>query len=103
MRGDQRSVRSSASCTAIRATKAFASPAGAACTQVLTECGGGIQAVAVGDGELQVRSYPSSHGGHVAAAGWEHLLDLDLRAHAPRIAEEAVALLTAPVCPEEVT
>ena len=25
-------------------------------------------------GELQVRSYPSAHGGHVAAAGWEHVL-----------------------------
>jgi TldD protein len=52
---------------------------------------------------MQIRSYPSSHGGHVAAAGWEHLLELDLAAHAPRIAEEAVALLTAPVCPQEIT
>jgi TldD protein len=101
--GDERVVRSWAGCTAIRTSKAFASTEGAACTQVLTECGGGIQAVAVGDGELQVRSYPSSHGGHVAAAGWEHLLALDLAAHAPRVAEEAVALLTAPVCPEHVT
>jgi TldD protein len=103
MRGDERIVRTWAGCTAIRTTKAFASTDGAACTQVLTECGGGIQAVAVGDGELQVRSYPSSHGGHVAAAGWEHLLALELGGHAPRIAEEAVALLTAPVCPAEVT
>jgi TldD protein len=103
MRGDERVVRTWAGCTAIRTAKAFASTEGAACTQLLTECGGGIQAVAVGDGELQVRSYPSSHGGHVAAAGWEHLLALDLAAHAPRIAEEAVALLTAPACPEHVT
>jgi len=103
MRGDARIVRTSASCTAIRTTKAFASTEGAACTQVLTECGGGISAVAVGDGELQIRSYPSAHGGHVAAAGWEHLLELDLATHAPRVAEEAVALLTAPVCPQEIT
>jgi TldD protein len=103
MRGDERVVRTWAGCTAIRTTKAFASTEGAACTQVLTECGGGIQAVAVADGDLQVRSYPSSHGGHVAAAGWEHLLELDLAAHAPRIAEEAVALLSAPVCPRDVT
>jgi TldD protein len=87
----------------MRTTKAFASTEGAACTQVLTECGGGIQAYAVGDGELQVRSYPNSHGGNVAAAGWEHLLGLELAAHAPRVAEEAVALLTAPECPEQVT
>jgi len=98
MRGDERVVRTWAGCRAIRTTKAFASTEGAACTQVLTECGGGIQAVAVGDGELQIRSYPSSHGGHVAAAGWEHLLELDLKGQAPRIREEAVALLTAPVC-----
>lgn len=103
MRGDERIVRTWAGCTAIRTSKAFASTDGAACTQVLTECGGGIQSVAVGDGELQVRSYPSSHGGHVAAAGWEHLLALDLAAHAPRVAEEAVALLTAPVYPEQVS
>ena len=103
MRGDERIVRTSASCTAIRTSKAFASTEGAVCTQVLTECGGGIAAVAVGDGELQVRSYPSAHGGHVAAAGWEHVLELDLAGHAGRIAEEAIALLTAPVCPEEIT
>ena len=103
MRGDDRVVRTWAGCRAIRTSKAFASTEGAACTQVLTECGGGLQAFAVGDGELQVRSYPSSHGGHVAAAGWEHLLELELAAHAPRVAEEAVALLTAPVCLEEIT
>jgi TldD protein len=103
MRGDERIARTWAGCSAIRTTKAFASTEGAACTQVLTECGGGIHAVAVGDGELQVRSYPSAHGGHVAAAGWEHLLELDLKAHAPRVAEEAIALLSAPVCPQDVT
>jgi len=100
MRGDQRIVRSEARLSAIRTAKALASTDGAACTQVLTECGGGVQATAVDDGELQVRSYPNSHGGHVAAAGWEHLLDLDLAGHAPRVADEAIALLTAPVCPE---
>ncbi len=103
MRGDDRVVRTWAGATAIRTSKAFASTDGAACTQVLTECGGGIQAVAVGDGELQVRSYPSSHGGSVAAAGWEQLAGLDLAGNAPRVAEEAVALLTAPVCPEQLT
>jgi TldD protein len=103
MRGDERIVRTWAGCMLMRTTKAFASTDGAACTQVLTECGGGIQAYAVGDGELQVRSYPNSHGGNVAAAGWEHLLGLELSAHAPRVAEEAVALLTAPECPEQVT
>jgi TldD protein len=35
----------------------------------------------------------------VAAAGWEQVESLDLPAQAPRVADEALALLTAPVCP----
>ncbi|HEV2753217.1 MAG TPA: TldD/PmbA family protein [Solirubrobacteraceae bacterium] len=97
--GDARIVRTEASCLSTATTTAFASTDGAACIQEVTACGGGIQAWAAGDGELQVRSYPSAHGGDVAQAGWEHLLGLDLVAHAPRVAEEAVALLTAPPCP----
>ena len=47
-----------------------------------------------------MRSYPTAHGGGLsAAAGWEHVLALDLAGHAPRVAEEAVALLSAPQCP----
>jgi len=46
-----------------------------------------------------VRSYPASHGGHVAQAGYEHFLSLDLAGHAPRLAEEAQELLSAPACP----
>ena len=52
--------------------------------------------------ELQVRSYPLAHGGLFAAAGWEHVLALDLAGHAPRVTAEAIELLTAPVCPEGV-
>jgi TldD protein len=51
----------------------------------------------------QVRSHPLAHGGLFSAAGWEHVEALDLAAHAPRVAEEAIALLTAPPCPEGVT
>ncbi len=56
-------------------------------------------AVAVDGHESQVRSYPASHGGSIAQAGYEHFLGLDLPGHAPRVAEEAVALLSAPACP----
>jgi hypothetical protein len=45
-----------------------------------------------------VRSYSSAHGGNGAQGGWEHLVSADLAGHAPRVAEEAVALLTAPTC-----
>jgi TldD protein len=96
MRGDRRIVRAEASAAMTRTAKALATSDGTAITQVVTECGAGIAATAVGDGELQVRTYPCSHGGTVAAAGWEQVLGLDLAGHAPRVAAEAIALLTAP-------
>jgi TldD protein len=99
LRGDPRIVRTQAESIAVRTRKAFASSDGAACTQELTECGGGIEAHATDGDDLQVRSYPSAHGGSVAAAGYEHLLGLDLVGNAPRVADEAIALLLAPDCP----
>jgi TldD protein len=102
LRGDPRIVRAEGSALQVRTTKALVTSEGTEVTQALTECGAGLTATAVGDDELQVRSYPTSHGGTVAAAGWEQVLAVDLAAHAPRVAEEAVALLTAPPCPEGV-
>jgi TldD protein len=84
---------------ALRVDKLFASTEGALCRQILTECGGGLTAVAVDGGESQTRSFPASHGGHVAQAGYEHFLSLDLAGAAPRVSEEAAALLRAPPCP----
>ena len=77
----------------------FANTEGALCEQSVIECGGGISAVAVDRGESQIRSYPASHGGHVEQAGYEHFLGLELPGHAPRVAADAVALLSAPACP----
>jgi TldD protein len=51
---------------------------------------------------VQVRSYPLAHGGLVAAAGWEHVLGLDLADQAPRVAAEALELLERAACPEGV-
>jgi TldD protein len=67
-----------------------------------TECGAGIDAIAFGDAGFQIRSYPSAHGGSSAQAGWEHVLGLDLVAHAPLVSEQAVALLSADPCPSGV-
>jgi TldD protein len=100
---DERIVRSVAALRAWRERKAFASTEGAACTQELVATGAGVGAWASDGTELQVRSYPLSHGGLFAAAGWEHVLALDLAAHAPRVAAEAVELLSAPRCPEGIT
>ena len=77
----------------------FASSEGALCEQRVTECGGGIAAVAVDGADTQIRSYPASHGGHVEQAGYEHFLELELAGHAPRVASEAAELLRAPACP----
>jgi TldD protein len=92
-----------ASFRAWRTDKVFASTEGALYEQRMTECGGGIAAVAIADGETQVRSFPSSHAGDVAQSGYEHFLALGLMAAAPRVAEEAAALLKAPACPQQRT
>ena len=52
---------------------------------------------------MQVRSFPGSHREDVSQAGWEHFARLGLVENAPRVAEEAVALLSAPPCPAERT
>jgi TldD protein len=100
MRGDARIIRAEAGAHMVRTRKALATSDGTAVTQVSTETGAGIEATAAGGGEIQVRTYPTSHGGNVAAAGWEHVLGLDLLGHAPRVAAEAIELLTAPELPE---
>lgn len=99
LRGDPRIVRSDATCESRRVRTAFASTEGAACTQERVECGAAVSAIAVDGDELQVRSYPGAHGGSAACAGWEHVLAFDLAAHAPRVAAEALELLSAPECP----
>jgi TldD protein len=85
-----------------REEKLFLSSDGSDTEQTLYETGCGITAEAVGDGELQIRSYPAAGGRTQNAAGWEFVEKWDLVANAPRIAEEAVALLTARPCPQDV-
>jgi len=79
--------------------KWFVSSEGHRIDQHIRECGGGISATAIGDGETQRRSYPS-YRGQYGTRGWELVTELDLGAHAARIADEARALLTAPLCPQ---
>ena len=83
--------------------KLFLSSEGAEIDQELVECGGGIDAIAVADGLVQARSYPSAHVGSSAQAGWEYVESLGLEREAPRVAEEAAALLRADECPPGVT
>jgi TldD protein len=86
-----------------RVRKSFTSTEGADIEQELVETGAGIVAMAVGDGEVQQRSYPNSFGRHQGSGGWELIDRMRLVENAPRIAEEVVALLSAPKCPSDVT
>ena len=87
----------------LRSRKTFASTEGAYIEQDWRESSAGITAYAIHEGEVMSRSYPNSHGGSGSQGGWETITALDLAANAPRIAEQAVALLSAPVCPGETT
>ena len=83
----------------IREEKTFANTEGAYVEQTIYEAGGGIQATAVGNDEVQRRSYPQMNGRQQGCAGWEYITALDIPGHAEQTATEAVALLTAPHCP----
>ena len=81
---------------------AFVSSEGARIGQHVVECGAGMHCLTVGDGETQRRSYPAFRGQY-GTRGWELVREIDLPAHAERIAAEAQELLTAPACPSQET
>jgi TldD protein len=99
MRIDPRILASSSSLELRRERTVFASSEGSLLTQTILQTGTGISATAADDHDAQRRSYPGAHGGQHAAAGFEMVRRLRLVEEAPRVAEEALALLTAPACP----
>ncbi|HYL10740.1 MAG TPA: TldD/PmbA family protein [Candidatus Acidoferrales bacterium] len=78
----------------------FASSIGSRIHQVKMQSGGGIVATSFQGDEIQKRSYPNSFGGQHTLQGYELIESVDLLKHAPRVAEEAVALHKAAQCPE---
>ena len=80
-------------------TRHFASSEGARIEQRIVHSGAGLSALAVGDDDAQVRSYPNSFGGQYESIGYELVDRLDLPGHAAETAATAAALLTAPSCP----
>lgn len=78
----------------------FVSSIGSAIHQVKMQSGAGIVATSFAEEEIQKRSYPNSFGGQHMLRGYELIEELDLVRHAPRIAEECVALHSAAKCPE---
>jgi TldD protein len=91
-------TESSFVCT--RKRQFFASSIGSRIDQTRTTTGAGFTAYSFKGEEIQKRSYPNSFGGQYQLKGYELVHELDLLGHAPRYAEEAVALHSADACPE---
>jgi TldD protein len=83
----------------IRDDKYFASSEGARIKQTFIRSGCSIEANSSAGSERQRRSYPCAFG-QFELAGFEMVQRWNLPGNAQRIAEEAVALLTAPLCPQ---
>lgn len=88
--------------TFIREKKYFANSEGSRIDQTFIRSSCGIVAHATGKDDRQTRSWPNSFGGQHELAGWEMVEKWDLTGNAQRIAEEAVALLSADPCPQGV-
>src|SRR6266480_1570468 len=78
----------------------FVSSEGADIHQTKMSTGAGYAAYAFSGSEIQKRSYPNSFGGQWQNKGYELIDELKLLENARRIGEEAVALHSAPQCPE---
>ncbi|MDE2481600.1 MAG: TldD/PmbA family protein [bacterium] len=78
--------------------KFFVSSIGSKIEQQIRQSGSGLQAMAVGDGDVQTRTFPGDVGLY-QSGGWEIVEAARLRENAARIGEEATALLSAPQCP----
>src|SRR5271166_348219 len=78
----------------------FYSTEGSEIHQTVVTTGAGYSAHSFEGSEIQKRSYPNSFGGQYQNRGYELIDELKLLEHAPRIAEEAVALHAADQCPE---
>ncbi len=83
--------------------KWFVNSEGSEILQDLMRSGAGYSAFAVGNGDMQVRSYPASFRGQYYTGGYEHIESMDLMENAERIRDEVIALLKAKQCPDTTT
>jgi TldD protein len=86
-----------------REHKLLLSSDGTEVEQILTESGAGMDCAAARDDVFQLRSYPSAHVGSSCQSGWEYVEGLRLVDEAPRVAEQAAALVRASPCPSGIT
>ena len=84
----------------VRELQFFANTDGSFIEQELLRTALGYSATAVGESDMQIRSYPDSHGWHSMSKGYEFMEELPLLENAQRTAEEASALLKAPKSPD---
>ncbi len=94
---------SSAFFRALCEDKLFMDTDGSEIVQQITWCGGGIVGIAVKNGEVQRRSYPSSFRGNFSTSGYEFFDSLALNDHAKDVGQEAIRLLEAEKCPAKET
>jgi len=87
----------------IKRNNFFASSEGSIIKQLIIQSGAGISAVAMkSHRQMGTRSYPNSSGQH-QTKGYELIRELNFEKNAKRIADEAVALLSAKECPSTTT
>ncbi len=85
----------------VRVEKRLLTTEGTDTTQRFTYGGAGMEVFALGDdGVSQRRSYPTWQGSEGFQAGWERIAELDLMGHTDELRDEAIALLSAPPCPD---
>lgn len=84
--------------TFVKKRQVYVSSEGTEIEQKITRSGGGYSATAVSEQEVQRRSFPQSEGQH-QSLGYEFIESIPWIENAGRVAEEAVALLSADPCP----
>jgi len=83
-----------------RVHKRLLSTEGTDVEQTMIFGGCGMSCIAIsGDGITQKRSYPTWQGSDGFQGGFERIAELDLLGNVDRVADEAVALASAPPCP----
>ncbi|MCK4523996.1 TldD/PmbA family protein, partial [candidate division WOR-3 bacterium] len=85
------------------ARKWFANSEGSEILQDIIRSGAGYSVFAVGNNDMQKRSFPASFGGQYYSGGYEVIETMGLLENAERIRDEAIQLLKAKECPNMTT
>ena len=99
LRSDKRIKKSFCEMHFIKERQWHLTSEGSRIEQLLLSSGAGMGATAVNGTDVQIRTYPSSHGGHTQGGGYEVIEALGLENEAERVKGEAISLLKAPACP----